>query len=304
METKEYLEAILEQESLKEKGPELNALREERTKVEKLISSAFEDCAPAIKYGGSKAKGTMVKSGYDLDLTIYFNHDDTECGETLKDIYENVQSALSDEYHTVPKNASIRLEVWDGDESKYTHIDIVPGRRVSEDSSNTDVFLYQNEGEKNRLKTNLDKHIDIIKESGVRREIKLAKIWKNKQGIDVKTFVLELMIVKILDGRKDESLEDNMQYLWTELRDNSDSITVEDPANPDGNDLTPLLEQSKYSLSSAASSALSLADVDMWSSIFGEVEEDDSKSSGNTAATASVAGIATRSFEPSSPYAE
>lgn len=303
MTNNEYLEKILGQESLKENGSELSALRDERTKVEKLINDAFSLSNPTIRYGGSKAKGTMVKGSYDLDLTVYFDHDDTECGENLEEIYNNVVEALSGEYQPVPKNASIRLEVYDGSAHKYTHIDVVPGRRVSDDKTNTDVFLHQNDGEKSRLKTNLETHIEHIKESGLQPEIKLAKIWRNRNGLDVKTFVLELMVVKVLKGRKGKSLEDNMTYLWEELRDNIDNITVEDPANPEGNDLTPLLDQCKHGLSTAATSALSLADADMWSTVLGEVEETEASESTKAAAVASV-GMATRSFTPSRQYAE
>jgi Nucleotidyltransferase domain len=299
METKEYLEAILAQESLKDDGPELNALREERDKVAKIIENAFSDCKPTVRYGGSKAKGTMVKGGYDLDLTVYFDHDSTACGETLKDIYQNVQNALAADYHVVPKNSSIRLEVLNDD--KYTHIDVVPGRFVSDDIANSDVFLHQNEGDKNRLKTNLEKHIQHIKESGVRSEIKLAKVWRNRQGLSVKTFVLELMVVKILEGRKDKSLEENIKYLWEQLRDNADNISIVDPANPDGNDLKPLLDQVRYGLSSAASSALSLVEMDMWSSILGEAESGEKNTSYASTAIGVTAPVMISN--PSKPWA-
>jgi hypothetical protein len=274
MTNNEYLEAILNQESFKKGDAELLKLRAERKKVEEIIQSAFENSNPQIVYGGSKAKHTMVKSSYDLDLPIYFDHDDTECGSTLKEIYENVKEALSDDYYIVPKNASLQLRVRDGDDSTYSHIDVVPGRRVNEDKSNTDVFLYQNEGEKNRLKTNLETHISHILNSGFRPEIKLAKIWKNKNNIDVKTFVLELLIVKVLKGRKDKSLEENMVYLWEQFRDNIDNLAIQDPANS-GNDLAPLLEQGKSGLKLSATTALAFADADLWENILGEVKEQD-----------------------------
>lgn len=271
MTNNEYLNTILQQEHLDRDGSEMKALKAERDKVAGIISEAFEESNPSIVYGGSKAKHTMIKSSYDLDIPVYFNHDDTGCGDTLEEIYNNVQEALSDHYHVVPKNASLRLESKNGDSTNYTHIDVVPGRRVSEDADDKDVFLYQNEGEKNRLKTNLETHIEHIRNSGVRNEIKLAKIWKNKHNINVKTFILELMIVKTLKGRTDKSLEENIVYLWEQLRDNVNNISIQDPANS-GNDLAPLLDSCRESLRLAATSALAFADADMWTNIFGEVD--------------------------------
>ncbi len=274
MTNNEYLDAILNQESFKKDDVELDDLRAERDKVEVIIQDAFETSSPQIVYGGSKAKHTMVKSSYDLDIPVYFDHDDTKCGATLKDIYENVRDALSNDYFVISKNASLCLEIHDGENKSYSHVDVVPGRRVSEDKSNTDVFLYQNDGEKNRLKTNLETHIGHIRDSGFRSEIKLTKIWRNINNINVKTFVLELLVVKILEGREGDSLEDNMTYLWGQFRDNVDNLSVVDPANS-GNDLVPLLEQGKPGLKVFATEALSFVHADSWKSILGEVNEVD-----------------------------
>jgi hypothetical protein len=266
----EYLNAILEQEHLAKNSAEMNALRLERDKVAQIITNAFEKSNPSIVYGGSKAKHTMIKSSYDLDIPVYFKHDDTDCGDSLEEIYNNVKDALSGEYFVVPKNSSLRLESRNGESKNYTHIDVVPGRRVSNDPADKDVFLHQNQGEKTRLKTNLETHVNHILNSGVRPEIKLAKVWKIKNNISVKTFVLELMIVKVLAGRADKTLEENIIYLLEQFRDNVNNISVQDPANS-GNDLTPILNSSRESLRLAAASSLAFIDADMWTHVFGEI---------------------------------
>jgi hypothetical protein len=280
------------------KSQEIKKLREEKKKVEEIINEKFSESNPLIKYSGSKAKGTMIKSSYDLDVAIYFDHDDTSWGETLKDIFNSVKDALSDEYLPVPKNAAIRLESKSGN-NNYTHIDVVPGRFISKDKE--DVFLYQNEGDKNRLQTNLKEHIKHISESGLREEIKLAKIWKIKNNIDVKTFILELSLIKILKDKVGEPIEENMVLFWEELRDNIDNLSIVDPANS-GNNLTNLLVESKYTLSNSASTTLGYINSDSWENIFGEIEKENSVS-GVKMATASAIG-GTRSFTPHSPYAQ
>ena len=56
-------------------------------------------------------------------------------------------------------------------------------------------------------------------------------------GLPIRTFVLELAAIKLLDGKKNKSISTQMEHFWTELRDNSANLSVEDPANPNGNDL-------------------------------------------------------------------
>ncbi len=269
METNKYLKEVLKQEALEDDGPELKELRSEREKIEKIILEKFSESSPSIRYGGSKAKGTMIKSSFDLDITVYFDHNDTKCGSSLKEIFDNVTEAFSETYLPVPKNASIRLES-KGDNNMYTHIDIVPGRFISDNKENEDVFIHQNTGEKGFLKTNLNKHKEFISKSGLREEIKLAKIWKIKNNLEVKTFVLELLLIKILKEYVGKPLEDNMILFWETLRDKINNITIIDPANS-SNDLTDILNKSKYTLCSSASTALYYVNSDSWKSIFGEV---------------------------------
>ena len=97
-------------------------------------------------------------------------------------------------------------------------------------------------GEK-RLKTNIDVHIEHVRDSGVTDAIRLVKLWKVRNGIVFKHFVLELSVIKLLDGRKRSSLESQLVHVLTEFRDSIDELTVEDPANPEGNDLSDVLDE-------------------------------------------------------------
>ena len=84
MTTNEYLKKILQTQTLNEGSDELPVLQEQRAEVEKRIRSAFEKSTPTVRYGGSKAKGTMIREAYDLDIIAYFANNDTSAGETLE----------------------------------------------------------------------------------------------------------------------------------------------------------------------------------------------------------------------------
>src|SRR6266513_1722782 len=199
MTTKDYLTKVLASQTLADDSDELKALQEQRAKVEQLLRDRFKDSSPTIRYGGSKAKGTMIRDAYDLDIVCYFPHDDTSAGETLEDIYNNVRTALATAYVVEPKGSALRLK----DSSEKTrgvdfHIDVVPGRFT--DDKKSDAFLYRSTGEKKRLKTNLDVHIKHVKDSGVIEAIRLVKLWKVRNGLSIKNFVLELAVIKLLNG--------------------------------------------------------------------------------------------------------
>ena len=78
----------------------------------------------------------------------------------------------------------------------------------------------------------------------------------------VKTFVLELLTIKLLESKKGEKLSDQLLHVWGELRDNIQNLTVEDPANPTGNDLSDIFNESvKAQLSYPAAGTLKVSRI-------------------------------------------
>ncbi len=269
-----YLQDVLDQEEVGDKSKEMKALRQERDNVEKILREKLSSKL-SIRYGGSKAKGTMNKMSYDLDMTSYIGSGDNEVGETLKEIFDQHKKALSEDYYVEPKKSALRLK------SKKAQtdlcIDVVPGRFV--DEKKEDCYLYQNEGEKQRLKTNLSKHISHIRDSGYVPEIRLAKIWKTLGCVGAKTFILELLVVKILgDEKAKEGLSENMKLFYEKLYEKIETIVIVDPANPQGNDLSNILTTSvRLELKIEAEIALKRISEDRWVDIFGRIEKADDK---------------------------
>lgn len=276
----EYLKKILEKQTFRDDDPELENLRKHRREIEDLLRSCFSKSGPLIRWGGSMAKGTMIREAYDGDMTCYFPHDETEAGGTLEEIYESVAGALAGKYEVERKTSALRVKDPSTKGSKGfaqdLHIDVVPGRFTSDDRN--DVFLHRTTGDKERLKTNLQVHINHIGDSDVQPAIRLMKLWNVRNGIGAKTFVLELLVVKLLKDRKTAGLAQQLEHVWTEFRDHADSLAVEDPANPSGNDLKPVLDQVRHRLSSVAATTLSLTESQGWEAVFGPIDDDDEKS--------------------------
>ena len=270
MKANEYLEKVLESQNLDDDSAELKQLQDERAAVEKLLRKEFGS-SPTIRYGGSRAKGTLILEAYDLDIISYFPRDDADAGGTLEDIYNNVRNALQKQYAVEAKASALRVR--SKDPAKYgtdLRIDVVPGRFT--DDSKGDAFLYRASGEKRRLKTNLDVHIKHVKDSGVIDAIRLMKLWRVRNALTIRHFALELLTIELLKGRNTHSLEKQLQHIWEELRDNVQDVSIEDPANPQGNDLSELLDDSiRAEISSLAGKTMKLIEERGWEAVFGEL---------------------------------
>lgn len=268
----EYLAKILDNQTLDESGTEVTAMEKHRDDITQLLLEAFESSDPLIKYAGSRAKGTMIKDSYDLDVVCYFDNGDTTAGDTLEEIFNNVKKVLKEKYEVEAKTSAIRIKTKEKDHLEEDfHIDVVPGRFT--DDTKHDAFLYVKSREKGRQKTNLKKHIKHIKNSGVVDTIRLAKLWNVREGLRLKTFVLELLVVKALQGKKDSDGFDNcLKAFWAYVRDHRNSLCVEDPANHYGNDLSDYIDGIREQICDAAEDALDLVEDDKWESIFGSAE--------------------------------
>ncbi len=268
----EYLKRILKQQTFRNDDQELKDLRAWREEIEKTLRTVFGKYNPSICWAGSMAKGTMIIVSYDGDLTCYFFRDEERPGKTLKEIHATVKEALEGDYLVEVKPSALRIRKKD---NWYVdlHVDVIPGRYV--DDSKTDVFLHRTTGDKQRLKTNLQAHIEHIKNSGVRDAIRLMKYWKVCNGIEkAKTFVLELLVVKLLKDKASLPLSEQLEHVWTKFRDEVDSLSVEDPANSN-NDLTEILDGCLCQLSAAASGTLRQIESKGWEAVFGKISEEE-----------------------------
>lgn len=272
MDANKFLRNLLDDQEVKDDSKEMKALLEERQKVEKLIFKHFPDEKPDIHLGGSLAKETMVLDSYDLDLPTYFGTNQRK-DKSLEENFNDLATCLETEYYVERKKSALRLKKKGAQKDHEDfRIDVVPGRYT--DETKTDAYLYVNDAtEKERLKTNLKTHIKHVRDSGYTDEIRLLKIWKVRNKTDVKTFILELLVIKILkDDKFNEGLEKNLKHVWEVIRDKVDDLVLEDPANPSGNDLSKIFNTAmKAEIKAAAKSALSKIDKENgWYLVFNE----------------------------------
>jgi len=287
----EYLAAVLQSQELPEDSPEWKLLIARRKEIEGALRRGFSESSPTIRYGGSRAKGTLIGESYDLDIACYFEHADTAPGESLEEIYNNVAAVLDKDYALVRKTSALRIR--DRQLIDF-HIDVVPGRFT--DGSRSDCFLHQNGGDKERLKTNLDIHIAHVRDSGVLPAIRLLKLWKVRKGLHIRQFPYELLAIDLLKGRHSKGVAEQLIHVWTEICDTERAPLVQDPANPTGNDLSPVLQQCWGELRAQARTTLTQVANSGWEAVFGKVGADADRASGLAAAVVAVS-------RPTKPWA-
>lgn len=264
----DYLKDLLASQRLDEDSAECQALDDEADWIEAIIRQAYPLSRMMFTHGGSRAKGTMIREDHDLDEVSYFENGDTAPGETLEEIYENVAALLAKHYTVRRKRSALRLSRKGGGDLR---IDVVPGRFV--DETRTDVFIHQNEGSKERLKTNIEAHIAHVRNSGCTDVIMLFKLWRTRNAIPIKTFPLEMLVIEVLRGNNWSTLEARLRRVLTAFADGIDDLYIEDPANPTGNDLShALTEKLRQQLAKIARDTLDTLEEYGWEQVFGKIE--------------------------------
>jgi hypothetical protein len=208
-----------------------------------------------IKFSGSHAKGTAIAGRSDTDLFISLKPDTTN---TLKEIYYSLNQRMrSKGYQTKLQNVSIKVT------HQGIEVDLVPGVRLPGNSN--DHWLYIRKPERERTKTNIYKHIDVVRSSGRTEEIKAIKIWATNHKLDFSSIYLELTVINALSGYRMGLSANNVLRVLEYLGDNFIDEQVVDPSNSANiisNDLT--IQEKQIIATQANTSRLST----MWDNIF------------------------------------
>lgn len=178
-----------------------------------------------IQQSGSRAKGTAIKGKSDLDM--FLSIDDPNNSNTLKEYYESVYNFLKRNNYTVRKqNVSLGVKYYGCD------IDVVPAKKVNSSSYQryNDHYLWSNKHQ-NRMLTNIQKHIDIVQQSGVKKEIMLLKVWRENHKLDFPSIYIEQLCVEELKYHNQYNLADNFMHMLSYIEDNIQSKRVVDPSN-------------------------------------------------------------------------
>jgi hypothetical protein len=132
----------------------------------------FDRYLESIKLAGSHAKGTELRdSDYDLFLTY---------SPGTPGPLSAIQQSLADAFHGRIRNVSVRIEY------KGLSVDLVPSRNNRLWQARFDTWL----------KTDIDKQIRYVRDSGFIDQILALKIWRRRHALKFPSFLMELAAIR------------------------------------------------------------------------------------------------------------
>lgn len=240
-----YLKEVLDTHKMRHVQEFVDKVKDRREEIREKMHEHY-GCSKYTSFGsGSFAKHTATNLKFDFDLIEPFKH---SAFRTLQEMFDNVYDFLAGEYEskgvTIRKqkvSIGITFPIECGDE-KPIELDVVPGRELNDGDYNetNDLNLCFNEDhwgfkKGTTQKTNIQKQIDHIKGKNSEREIiRLLKIWKKQNDKKYKSFVIELAVIRALDGYNGDTglwprLKFTMEYLRDHIADSS--FHLYDPGN-------------------------------------------------------------------------
>ena len=202
-----------------------------------------------VQKSGSRAKGTAIKGSSDMDMFLSITDRNNE--DTLQNYYNEIYDFLKNKGYKVRKqNVSIGIQYYGYD------IDIVPAKKTNQSSymkdlkSYYDHWLWSNK-KQHRTKTNIQKHIDIVRDNSLQNYVMLTKVWRNNHGLDFPSIYIELMINEALSKKRSYDLAKDFYYILSYIRDNIENKKIVDPSNSQNIISDSLSTQEKASIKKA-----------------------------------------------------
>ena len=196
-----------------------------------------------IKISGSNAKGTAIAGVADLDLFISL-HSHTLNSYTLAQLFISLENyLLKSMYIPRTQNVSIRINYLG------TEVDIVPAVKFAGNSN--DHWLHVRKSGQDRIKTNINTHINRVVQSGRIEEIKLTKIWRKLNNLDFPSIYLEETVISCLNGHQVGAIDNNFWKVLEYLSNSFPNARIIDPSNG-ANIISNDLNQSEKNLIKSA----------------------------------------------------
>ncbi|EAY23984.1 nucleotidyltransferase domain-containing protein [Microscilla marina] len=216
MEADEYLYMIIGEY----RAPNIHIRDSRLTDVKQLIREWAHKNLEGIYLFGSCAKKTALKGNSDCDLFISLYSDTTE---SLHDIHLLLFKQFKYAGYSVRKqNVSIRAKI------NGLEIDLVPGRIQRGESNNHSLYVSK---EKSWVKTNIHQHLDLVERRGRQDEILATKIWRTCHKLKFPSIYIELVVMRVLKGKRKEHIEKNFNAVLEFLSSDFIYEKVVDPSN-------------------------------------------------------------------------
>lgn len=174
-----------------------------------------------VRFSGSNAKGTAIRGTTDVDLFISLKNGTQE---TLKQIFDMLFNRMRDNGYPDARKQNVSIHV----NHKGIDMDLVPAVHLG--GNTEDHWLYVNKANRERTKTNVNDHVELVRNSGRVNEIIVTKIWRKNHNLDFPSFYLELAVIEALKYKR-SGLAEHFLAILDYLSNGFASARFVDPAN-------------------------------------------------------------------------
>lgn len=264
-----HLDCVLSSHKISNEQDLLDKHIERRKEIKEALEIKYGGDLYAPFNSGSYAKNTAVNLKFDFDLMAPFKRNAFNSNGTLKEMFDSVFEFLKEKYHG--KEATVRdqkvstgIEFYADEDGHIVKVDVVPGRELNVDQYKDDkkLNLYVNkkfgaiEQGSDYIRSNIQAQIDNIRDrataekDSLRKIIRLLKIWKINNKPDLKSFFVELIVIKSFDTVKVEGdLWGKLKIVMEFIRDKVKDISLPDPGNSTNEVANTLTDVEKSALS-------------------------------------------------------
>ncbi|WP_421761423.1 hypothetical protein [Devosia sp.] len=238
----EYLRSILRREAVEEDAS--SNLRALEGKVDRLCGNWGGRHLLEVYPTGAFEKRMANKSGVNIDFLLSLS---PETPFRIAEIYESLAGALKRQgFSPIRRPVSLGINL-DG-----TEIDLIPAKR---EALSSDVHELHSTSSGFSTKTNLTQHVLDALENSRHEEVRVLKLWRDQNGLDLPSFYLELTSYAALRRRPLGELADNVWMVLGYLESLFVARGVLDPANANNVVSSELTTVAKKRVAQAAAAA-------------------------------------------------
>lgn len=238
-----YLRKHLTKESIKAKPDVFQKVLQRREKLKQLIETKFNKrLVSPPEDAGSFHKRTAIASNYDLDIIVPFKRTSFS---SLEKMFESVHRVLDKSFghEAIVTKQTKAISIAFDEDTEPIYFDIVPGREINNYGKDRMLNLYVRPEwvwqRGSSFKTNVRSQQELTKNKPqARTVIKLLKCYRDKNGFELSSPILEQSVVEALSNRNygihpstTENLLNSMEYLSKKITQK----TVIDYSNTNNN---------------------------------------------------------------------
>ncbi|MGV3492044.1 MAG: hypothetical protein ACO1OG_12070 [Devosia sp.] len=193
----DYLRSILQREAVGREHAALLARTGE--KIAALCDGLVGRDVTEVTLAGGYEKGFANRSGISADYAVWFR---AAAGKRMADHYNGLFEGIERlGLAPVRRDVSIAIDIGD------MVVDLLPTKQLSTIS---DIHELYSTRRGRPLTTNLNQHLLDARSAGWQDEIRILKLWRDQNGLDLPSFYLELATVSALRRRPADALAENV----------------------------------------------------------------------------------------------